>query len=113
MAMLMTHALTRAGCRVQAAYDGKQGVERAQETKFDLIILGVDLPNISNFEICQELRQRHICRHTPIILVTGDDRAETRQHGLEMGAADCITKPFEVADFISRVKSCVSEEVMA
>jgi len=57
VATLMTHVLKRAGCDVQATQDGQQGMEWAQETKFDLILLGVDLPGISGLEICRELKQ--------------------------------------------------------
>ena len=112
-ATLMTHVLKRAGCDVQATQDGQQGMEWAQETKFDLILLGVDLPGISGLEICRELKQRHICRHTPIILVAGDDGAATRQHGLEMGAADFIEKPFEPNAVSSRIFSQFGEPIPA
>jgi len=110
-ATLMTHVLKRAGCDVQATQDGQQGMEWAQETKFDLILLGVDLPGISGLEICRELKQRHICRHTPIILVAGDACAATRQHGLEIGAADCIIKPLGASEFIIRIKSHVKPKL--
>ena len=102
-AMMMVHVLSRAGCDALVVPTGKRGMELAQENKFDLIALNVDLPGISGFEICSELKQRHLSRHTPIIFISGRLCEEDRQHGLELGAVDYIIKPFDAADFVSRI----------
>jgi DNA-binding response OmpR family regulator len=105
VAMMMVFLLTRAGFDVTTAHNGHKGIELATENKFDLIILDVDLPGLSGFEICRELKQRHLSRHTPIVFVTGRPCEEDVRHGLELGAVDYITKPFEVTDFIFRIVS--------
>jgi two-component system sensor histidine kinase ChiS len=103
VAMMMVHMLSRAGCDVLVVPTGKRGMELAQENKFDLIVLDVDLPDISGFEICSELKQRHLTRHIPIVFISKWFREKDRQRSLELGAVDYITKPFDVADFVSRI----------
>ena len=107
VAMMMVNVLSRAGCDVQVANTGQKGMELARENKFDLITLDVDLPDISGFEICSELKQRHLSYHTPIVFVSGRPCENDRQRGLDLGAVDYITKPFDARDFVSRLLSQV------
>ena len=86
-------------------------MELAQENKFDLITLDVNLPDANGFEICSELKQRHISRHTPIIFISARQEKEDLQKGLELGAADYITKPFDPAGFVPRLLSHVKAPV--
>jgi DNA-binding response OmpR family regulator len=108
VAMMMVHVLSRAGCDVLVANTGRKGIELAQENKFDIITLAMDLPDISGFEICSDLKQRHHSRHIPIVLISGRPRNEDRQHALELGAADYITKPFDASEFVSRILSHIN-----
>lgn len=102
-AMLMVYLLTRAGFDVTTAHHGHKGFELATENKFDLIALDVDLPGLNGFDICNELKQRHISYQTPIIFVSGRTSNETRQRAFALGAADFIKKPFAAEDFLSRM----------
>ncbi len=108
-AMRMVHLLTRAGCEVQTARTGQQGMELAQDTQFDLITLGVDLPDFSGFDICNELKQRHISLRTPVVFVSERSFEEDAERSFEVGVVDYITKPFEAADFICRILSHVGQ----
>ena len=110
VAAFMTFLLTRAGYDVQTAFTGKAGMELATTRKFSLILLDVDLPGISGFDLCSELKQRWISRQTPIILLSGDDLEERRAKALELGAVDFIAKPFDADNFISRVRSHTVKE---
>ncbi|HAO77665.1 MAG TPA: hypothetical protein DCQ92_01580 [Verrucomicrobia subdivision 3 bacterium] len=112
LAMMMVHVLSRAGCDVLVAHTGEKGMELAQENKFDLITLDVDLPDINGFEICSQLKQRHHSRHTPIVFISGRPHEEDVQRGLELGAVDYITKPFDAMDFTSRLLSHIKTGVM-
>jgi DNA-binding response OmpR family regulator len=103
LAMLMVHVLTRVGCDVEAAHSGKKAMELATERTFDLIALDIELPDISGFEICSELKQRHISRKTPVIFISANPCQENMAEGRKRGAADYITKPFDMTDFIHRV----------
>jgi DNA-binding response OmpR family regulator len=110
VAMMMVNVLSRAGCDVRVANTGQKGMELARENKFDLITLDVDLPDISGFEICSELKQRHLSYHTPIVFVSGRPCEKDRQRAFDLGAVDYITKPFDAMDFVSRILSCVKPE---
>jgi DNA-binding response OmpR family regulator len=104
LAMMMASLLTRAGCEVHGAHTGEKALRLAQEIKFDLITLDIDLPDMSGFEICLELKQRHLFRHTPIIFISARPCDEDRQRIFELGAADYITKPFGI-EFAPRLLS--------
>lgn len=105
VALMMVYLLTRAGFDVTTAHNGHKGIELATEKKIDLITLDVDLPGKSGFEICRELKQRHISHRTPIVFATGRLYEEDEQHAYELGAVDYIIKPFEVTDNIFRIVS--------
>src|ERR1039457_5734816 len=100
---LMAFILTRAGCEGQSARDGRDGMQLARQPDIDLILLDVDLPDISGIEICRRLKaDPNVCR-IPVIFVTGQFCDEAREHGLTLGAADYIEKPFDVPQFVRRV----------
>ncbi|HEV2330539.1 MAG TPA: response regulator [Verrucomicrobiae bacterium] len=103
LACLMVTALTQAGCDVEAACTGQKAMKIAAENKFDLITLDIKLPDITGFEVCSELRKRHISRNTPIIFVSGSHSPEDMAEGKKRGAVDYIAKPFEITDFVYRI----------
>lgn len=103
LACLMVAALTQAGCDVEAACTGKKAMKIAAEYRFDLITLDIKLPDTSGFELCSELKQRHISRNTPIIFVSGSNSSEDMAEGKKRGAVDYIAKPFEITDFVYRI----------
>lgn len=113
LAMMMVALLTRNGHAVEVARNGDSAIELASEQKFDVITLDVDLPDTTGFEICRELKQRHISHRTPIVFVSGRPTIENIQYAFDLGAADFIEKPFDPRDFISRVLSVVEETTVA
>jgi len=101
----MLYLLKRAGCEATSARTGAEGLRLAQEEKFDLITLDIDLPDINGLEFCRRLKQDlHLC-HIPVIFVSGRLCEGNRQRCLELGAADYIVKPFDVSVFVSRIFS--------
>ena len=103
LAFLMTNVLTRIGCDVETVCTGKKAMELASEIKFDLITLDIGLPDVSGFEVCTKLKERHISRNTPVIFISARPCETDIQEGMKRGAADYITKPFEVTDFVYRI----------
>jgi len=87
---------------VTCAYDGEEAVKLASENSFDIILLDVMLPGLSGFEVCQQIRE---FSHVPIIMLTakGDDMDKIL--GLEYGADDYITKPFNILEVKARIKA--------
>jgi DNA-binding response OmpR family regulator len=107
LALLMVHLLACAGCAVQITTTGKKGLELANACKFDLITLDIELPDINGFEICSELRRRHISRNTPVIFISGNPCKSDIQEDLKRGAVDYIEKPFNASGLVSRLLSHV------
>ena len=86
---------------VECAYDGEEALEKVKEKPFDIILLDVMLPKLTGFEVCQQIRE---FSDVPIIMLTakGDDMDKIL--GLEYGADDYITKPFNILEVKARIK---------
>lgn len=106
---LLVLALTRAGCEVAAAQTAMEGLRLAETGKFDLITSDVDLPDMNGFEVCTRLKNDAELRDTPVVLVTGRFSEEDVRRGREVGAADYITKPFDLLSFLSRLLSHIKQ----
>ena len=91
------------GHTADAAYDGEDGLYRAEEADYDLIILDIMLPIIDGIALCKKLRLAG--RTMPIIMLTAKDTVEDRVKGLDAGADDYLTKPFSFAELLARVKA--------
>lgn len=97
-------SLEQDGMEVTCAYDGEEALEKARATEFDLILLDVMLPKYTGFEVCQMIRE---FSNVPIIMLTakGDDMDKIL--GLEYGADDYITKPFNILEVKARIKAII------
>ena len=89
---------------VECAYDGEEALEKVKEKPFDIILLDVMLPKLTGFEVCQQIRE---FSDVPIIMLTakGDDMDKIL--GLEYGADDYITKPFNILEVKARIKAII------
>lgn len=87
---------------VTAAYDGEEGLELARNNDFDIILLDVMLPGLSGFEVCQAIRE---FSDVPIIMLTAKGEDMDKILGLEYGADDYITKPFNILEVKARIKA--------
>ncbi len=94
--------LKNEGYSVIAAYDGSSALQQVQKHDPDLIILDLMLPEISGWDVCRTLRVKS---DVPIIMLTARDEVTDRIVGLELGADDYVTKPFEPKELVSRVKA--------
>ena len=95
--------LSDAGYNAEAVYDGKDGLRGATSDLYDLIILDVMLPGMDGFEIVHELRRRQIS--TPVLMLTARTSTGDKVEGLDSGADDYMTKPFESAELLARVRA--------
>ncbi|MBR6051895.1 MAG: response regulator transcription factor [Clostridia bacterium] len=94
--------LMMAGYECDAAYDGEDGLKKALEGNYDLILLDIMLPKMDGFEVCREIRKS---LDTPIIMVTAREDEIDKITGLDLGADDYVTKPFSVKILLARVKA--------
>ncbi len=85
--------------------DGKHCLEIARKEKPDLILLDVDMPDISGFEVCQVLKDDSALCTIPVIFLTASDDNEDRVKGLDLGAVDYVTKPFDSFELRARVRA--------
>ena len=101
-------SLEQDGMEVTCAYDGEEALTFAREQQFDIILLDIMLPKLSGFEVCQQIRE---FSNVPIIMLTakGDDMDKIL--GLEYGADDYITKPFNVLEVKARIKAIIRRTV--
>lgn len=95
--------LTKRGHEVILAQDGGAGVEAAKSEKPDIILLDLIMPVMDGYEVCQRLQGDHSTKEIPIIMVTSKAEPADKVKGLEMGALDYVTKPFDESELIARV----------
>ena len=88
---------------VALAINGKEALEKALATSYDLILLDVMMPEMSGFDVCKQLRKQGV--DTPIIFLTAKGEEIDKVLGLELGADDYIIKPFSLRELIARVKA--------
>jgi putative two-component system response regulator len=105
VALMIVFLLTRAGCETEVATTEKKAMQMAEAGSFDLITLDVDLPDGNGFKLCSRLKEHPRLCDTPVVFVSARCLIEDQQHGLELGAADYITKPFETFEFAPRLLS--------
>jgi len=103
IADLLALHLEDQGHTVDAVDDGDEGLDRALNRAYDLIILDIMLPGTDGFDICRRLRQEKT--PTPILMVTAKSEEVDKVLGLELGADDYITKPFSIREVLARVKA--------
>ena len=94
--------LKRDGYKVIIAYDGKSAVDFVRKEHPDLVVLDLMLPEISGWDVCRLLRKES---DVPIIMLTARDDTTDKIVGLELGADDYVTKPFDPKELISRVRA--------
>ena len=98
----VSYALRASGFDVDTFGDGESALEAARTDGYDVLVLDVRLPGLSGIEICRRLRSES---DVPILILTAMDAEVDRVLGLEAGADDYVTKPFSVAELVSRVRA--------
>jgi DNA-binding response OmpR family regulator len=94
--------LEREGYQVVSAFDGNMAIKEARSQHPDLIVLDLMLPEISGWDVCRTIRKES---EVPIIMLTARDEVTDKIVGLEMGADDYLTKPFDPKELVSRVRA--------
>jgi two-component system response regulator MtrA len=97
-----TLALEQSGLRVTAVGDGREGLDRFRRGGVDLVVLDVMLPSLDGFEVLREIRHDS---QAPIVMLTARSELHDVVVGLELGADDYVTKPFELPELVARVKA--------
>jgi DNA-binding response OmpR family regulator len=102
---LVTLYLEKEGFTVETAGDGRAALSRVNAVKPDLVVLDLMLPELDGWQVCRELRRSPITEALPIIMLTARDDLIDRILGLELGADDYLTKPFNPRELVARVRA--------
>jgi DNA-binding response OmpR family regulator len=101
LARALADGLKAEGFETDLAHDGTDGLFKAQEGRYDAIVLDLMLPRMSGFQVCARLREEGV--HTPILMLTARDGEDSELRGLALGADDYVTKPFSYPVLVARI----------
>ena len=96
--------LTHEGYAVELSHDGREGLSKVEEWSPDLIILDVLLAGLNGMEVCRRIRQ---FSEVPVIMLTAKDQTMDKVMGLDLGANDYMTKPFDIEELLARIRSAL------
>ncbi len=102
---LLVFNLQKEGYNTLEAYDGVTAVEMAMNEKPDLILLDVMIPKLDGISVCKKIRYALNISNIPILMISAKDTESDKIVGLEMGADDYITKPFQIREVMARIKA--------
>ncbi len=102
---VISQALIDAGFETAIATSGERALKQVQLAPPDLILLDIMMPGIDGFETCRRLKAREMLKDIPIIFMTALDDVDSKVQGLELGAVDYITKPFQEREVLARVRA--------
>jgi len=102
---LVASFLKQAGYDINFALNGKDALKHIKREKFDLILLDIMMPEMDGLEVCQKIKADPISKDTPVIFLTAKTDVESISTAFEVGGVDYITKPFNRAELLARVKT--------
>jgi two-component system OmpR family response regulator len=100
----LARALREEGYAVDSAEDGEDGLYKARETDYDVIVLDGMLPRMDGWEVLGQLR---MTKQTPVLMLTARDRSVDRVRGLDTGADDYLVKPFDLDELLARLRAII------
>ena len=103
LAEAVQHNLKKEGIDCDLAFDGEEGLNKAIDEIYDVVILDVMLPKLSGIDILRRMRERKIS--TPVIMLSALSEVDDKVRGLESGADDYLAKPFKTAELVARIKA--------
>jgi two-component system OmpR family response regulator len=101
---VIMQSLRESGYAVDGASDGREGLFKARSADYDALVLDLMLPGIDGWSLLRELRKTH---PVPVLLLTARDSLPDRVRGLDAGADDYLTKPFELAELLARLRALI------
>ena len=107
VAELIRYTLAREGFEVVVATNGVDALREARESRPDLVLLDLMLPQVNGWELCRRLKQDPVTRALPVIMLTARAEEADKVLGFELGADDYVTKPFSTRELVARVRAVV------
>ncbi|MCA9795750.1 MAG: response regulator [Candidatus Eremiobacteraeota bacterium] len=97
--------LETTGCEVDSACDGREALDKARANPPDVILMDCMMPEMSGYDVCQEMKQDERLRHVPILFLTARNEVQDVVKGLDLGAHGYLTKPFKPQELLARLRS--------
>ncbi|WP_094227296.1 response regulator [Methanolobus psychrotolerans] len=97
-------ALEAEGYNIVEAKDGYEAIDKVHSEKPDVILLDLMIPGIDGFEVCSQLKSDQLYSHIPVIMLTARGEIDDKVEGIELGADDYVTKPFNLKELKARIK---------
>ncbi|SHE51087.1 response regulator transcription factor [Desulforamulus putei] len=107
---VVTKYLNREGFSVEQAVDGAEALALFYRKNWDLVILDIRIPNTDGIKVCQEIRK---ISQVPVVMLTDLNNETNRIQGLEIGADDCVGKPFSPRELVARIKAILRRSTAA
>ncbi|MBI5202222.1 MAG: response regulator [Elusimicrobia bacterium] len=107
---LLQDVLESQGYKVDTACDGQEALEKISRQKPDLVLLDVEMPIMTGWEVVGKLKSDPLLQHMPVLMLTSLSRAEDKIQGLDLGADDYLTKPFNPGELLARVRSTLKRK---
>lgn len=101
--LTISKCLSAENYTVEIVGSGEEGLERLQCFEYDVIVLDLKLPGISGTDVCRHFRKSG--GNTPVIMLTGKDSIDDKENGLDSGADDYLTKPFDIRELLARLRA--------
>ncbi len=102
-------SLEQDGMEVDCAYDGEEALQKIKDKEYDIVLLDIMLPKLNGFEVCQQVREFSA---VPIVMLTAKGEDMDKILGLEYGADDYITKPFNILEVKARIKAIMRRTML-
>lgn len=109
---LVTDILSMAQYEVITATNGPLALQQAQENVPDLVLLDINMPGMTGFEVCRQLKTTDVTAHIPVIMLTALADVDNRVEGLDAGADDYLTKPFSPRELLARIERSLRAKEM-
>ena len=100
---LLSFDIAQSGYIVDCATNGQEGLKKALENNYDLILLDVMMPKMNGFDVCKNIRLANI--NTPVLMLTAKGTIEDKTQGFDCGADDYLIKPFEIQEVLLRIRA--------
>ena len=108
----LTRALEADNYAVIGAADGAEALEKVTAETPDLILLDLMLPKVNGYEVCMKLKEDSLTRHIPIIMLSAKGEIKDKVLGIEIGADDYVTKPFDLLELKTRIRALLRRSAM-
>jgi diguanylate cyclase (GGDEF)-like protein len=105
MVLMLRDALRGADYEVVVAHNGEEAMAQLRKSPPDLVLLDVKMPKMSGYDVCRQIKSDVFLRHIPVMLLTAQSGVNNKVTGLEQGADDYVTKPFDLAELIARIRT--------